>query len=64
MNECMNEWINWGQNEYNISLYVMEGEPKLHKTLPLRWMDEEWMDVCMVGWMDGWLLVLSELGCQ
>jgi hypothetical protein len=42
----------------------MEGEPKLHKTLPLRWMDEEWMDVCMVGWMDGWLLVLSELGCQ
>jgi hypothetical protein len=25
MNEGINEWINWGQNEYNISLYVMEG---------------------------------------
>jgi hypothetical protein len=22
------------------------------------------MDGCMVGWMDGWLFVLSELGCQ
>jgi hypothetical protein len=25
MNELINEWINGGQIEYNISLYVMEG---------------------------------------
>jgi len=24
------------------------------------WMDDGWMDV----WLDGWLFVLSELGCQ
>jgi hypothetical protein len=26
----------------------------------VEWMDDEWKDI----WLDGWLFVLSELGCQ